>query len=550
MARPTDAVALAGDGVGTMSESTQTEAVHPLDQSAAGADEHLRELRGLLIGPEMEQIAAIRHRLDDPEARSVDLSSSIAEAITIRAKKDGKLQRALHPLLEESLRVSVARDPGMIATALFPIIGEAVRKAVAHALQGMFDSLNLMLNRGLSMESWKWRLEAWRTGKSFGQIALTRSLTYRVEQVFLVHRKTGLLIGQASFDDGVVQDADLISGMLTAVQDFVRDSFAREKTDDLQVMEVGQFKVWLQHGPLALLASVVSGQPPPELREVFERELEAIHRDFGAALESFDGDTAELAGAEVNLRRCLLGQQKPVKRKSSRAVWVIFVLILLAIAALVGLRVRDNRRWAQYLERLHNEPGIIVVDAQRHWFGYAVNGLRDPLAVYPPTLLDAYRVPAKKVSERWEPYLSLDPAFAVTRQLETEKAVVERQVIRFDLNSAQLPMSQFDTLDTAAESIVKLREMAAENGQRVAIKIDGHTDPTGAEDRNKQLSEARAQTVATLLLRRGVTPDMLNTEGLADSRPEHAGDATYPVELNRRVTFQVFLVPASSGAAK
>jgi hypothetical protein len=43
---------------------------------------------------------------------------------------------------------------------------------------------------------------------------------------------------------------------------------------------------------------------------------------------------------------------------------------------------------------------------------------------------------------------------------------------------------------------------------------------------------------------------MLNTEGLGDSRPEHAGDANYPVELDRRVTFQVFLVPASAGAAK
>ena len=156
-----------------MSDLTQSEAVHPLDESAAGADPHLRELRGLLIGPEMDQIAAIRQRLDDPQARTADISSSLAEAITIRSKKDGKLQRALHPLLEESLRISVARDPGMIATALFPIIGEAVRKAVAHALQGMFDSLNLMLNRGLSLESWKWRMEAWRTGKSFGQVALT-----------------------------------------------------------------------------------------------------------------------------------------------------------------------------------------------------------------------------------------------------------------------------------------------------------------------------------------------------------------------------------------
>ena len=59
-------------------------------------------------------------------------------------------------------------------------------------------------------------------------------------------------------------------------------------------MQVGEFKLWLQHGPLALLAAVVSGQPPPELRQVFARELEAIHREFGPALA-------------VVFRRCSVG---------------------------------------------------------------------------------------------------------------------------------------------------------------------------------------------------------------------------------------------------
>ena len=93
----------------------------------------------------------------------------------------------------------------MLATSLFPIIGEAVRKAVAHALQGMFDSLNLMLDRGLSLESWRWRFEAWRTGRSFGEVALTRSLNYRVEQVFLIHRETGLLLRHVAFESGIVR---------------------------------------------------------------------------------------------------------------------------------------------------------------------------------------------------------------------------------------------------------------------------------------------------------------------------------------------------------
>jgi outer membrane protein OmpA-like peptidoglycan-associated protein len=431
----------------------------------------------------------------------------------------------------------------MLATSLFPIIGEAVRKAVAHALQGMFDSLNLMLDRGLSFQSWKWRFEAWRTGKSFGQIALTHSLNYRVEQVFLIHRETGLLLGHVAFSDGVVQDADLISGMLTAIQDFVRDSFGPKKTDELEVMQVGDFKLWLQHGPLALLAAVVSGQPPPELREVFEREVEAIHQEFGSTLQNFDGDTSAMAGAEVNLRRCLLGAQNTTAKRSHRAVWIVFVVILLALAALIGLRVRSDRRWTRYIERLQSEPGIMVVNQQHHWFRYAVSGLRDPLAVEPQQLLDEYRVPTGKVSEHWEPYLSLNPAFDASRRLITEKAALERQVIRFDLNSSELPVSQFDIVETVAEDIGTLRQTALVNKQLLTIRIEGHTDHTGKEDRNVELSKARAQTVVTALLRRSVPADMMTFSGVADSRPEHKDGDIYPPELDRRVTIQVVLTP-------
>jgi outer membrane protein OmpA-like peptidoglycan-associated protein len=520
------------------------------EQHKNGADDRLLQLRGLLIGPELEQIEALRRRMDDPQARSEDLSKSIAEAIALRSKQDRKLQSTLQPLIEEALRISVARDPAIIATAMFPIIGEAVRKAVAHALQGLFDSLNQMLDRGLSLESWKWRFEAWRSGKSFGEVALARSLNYRVEQVFLIHRETGLLLGHLTSGDGVVQDADLVSGMLTAIQDFVRDSFGPKKSDELEVMQVGEFKLWLQHGPLALLAAVVSGQPPPELRQVFVRELEAIHSEFGSALQSFSGDAASVAGVEPHLRNCLRGAQKASAKTSYKAVWVVALLVLLVIGAIAGLRIRDNQRWTRYVAHLQSEPGIVVIGAQRRWSGYSVRGLRDPLAADPELLLSGFGVPAQKVSEQWEPYLSLDPHFEGTRQLEANKALLERQVIRFDLNSSQLRVDQAALLDTVEEQVNLLRHTADGNHRQIRIEMDGHTDRTGTESRNIELSRARAETVARALAERGIPSTLLSAAGVGDTKPGHAGMETYPQELDRRVTFQVTLDPPISASAE
>jgi len=534
------------------SPSRQTGMVHSPDdsanrtESANGADELLLQLRGLLIGPEQQQIEALRRRLDDPELRSEELSKSIAEAIALRSKQDHKLQTTLQPLIEEALRISVARDPAMLATALFPIIGEAVRKAVSHALQGLFDSLNQMLDRGFSLESWKWRFEAWRSGKSYGEVALARSLSYRVEQVFLIHRETGLLLRHVTFGDGVVEDADLVSGMLTAIQDFVRDSFGTRKSDELEVIQVGEFKLWVQHGPLALLAAVVSGQPPPELRHVFAHELEAIHQEFASQLQPFEGDAEAVAGAEVHLRRCLLGAQKAAAKSSYKAVWVVAALVLLAIGMIGALRVRDNRRWTRYVERLQSEPGLVVIGTQRRWLGYSVRGLRDPLAADPQVLLSGFGLSARKVSEHWEPYLSLDPHFEGTRRLEDSRALLERQVIRFEVNSAQLRVDQAALLDTVEEQVNVLRHAADASHRQIQIEIEGHTDSTGKESRNIELSRARAETVERALAERGVPRTMLVAAGMGDSRPGHAGMETYPQELDRRVTFQATLSPPIS----
>ena len=65
---------------------------------------------------------------------------------------------------------------------------------MANAFRSMAENLNFMMERSLSFESMKWRLEALRTGKSFGEIALLRSLRYKVQQVFLIHRETGSVL--------------------------------------------------------------------------------------------------------------------------------------------------------------------------------------------------------------------------------------------------------------------------------------------------------------------------------------------------------------------
>ena len=181
---------------------------------------------------------------------------------------DKRLADSLAPTIEQSLRTSIRKDPGPLVDVLFPLMGPVIRKSIADALAKMVQSLNQAMEHSLSLRGWKWRLEARRTGKSFAEVVLLHTLVYSVDQVFLIHRETGLLLAHAVADSvDVQQDADMISGMFTAIRDFVKDSFGVEEGEDLDDLCVGGRTVWVRQEPRAVLAAVISGNAPVALRE-------------------------------------------------------------------------------------------------------------------------------------------------------------------------------------------------------------------------------------------------------------------------------------------
>ena len=130
-------------------------------------DQPLTELRAILLGPDRADWDAMRQRLDDPSRRAEDVAGVLAEAVRLRS--DVKLRRALQPLLEEALQLSVQSNPGMLADALFPIFGKAIRKAITSELDGMLQSLSQMLEQSFSWRSLGWRWESLRTGKPYAK---------------------------------------------------------------------------------------------------------------------------------------------------------------------------------------------------------------------------------------------------------------------------------------------------------------------------------------------------------------------------------------------
>jgi OOP family OmpA-OmpF porin len=500
--------------------------------------DELAELRALLLGQQMVELQELHKRLDDPNVRAEELSQVLAKAVALSLKRDRDLQRSFYPIVEQALQISVARNPGLLATSLAPIIGETVRKAVANAFRSMAENINLMLERSLSFESMKWRFEALRTGKSYGEIALLRSLRYKVQQVFLIHRETGIVLQHISAQGEGVSEAELVSGMLTAIQDFVRDSFTSKHSQDLETMQAGEFLIWVHHGPQALLAGTILGTPPPELHNVFARENELIHQEFAAQLASFNGDASAFDAARPHLQNCMLGQTGRPKKGAGWLVGVL-ALVILGLVAVGFVLHRRNSRWEHYLTQLNNQPGIMVTGAERTWGQYRVWGLRDPLSPDPIQLAAESGIPAARLEARFMPYQSLDEHFQRERDFAAERHKLEQQMVLFPVNSSALAPDQSIRIDNIEDSLNKLQETADKLGHKINIVLYGRADQTGAETKNATLSEQRAQHVYDALRERGIPADMISAVGLGDSQPIRHGSAAYQLEVNRSVTLKV-----------
>ncbi len=566
-------------------------------------DEGLSALRRLLLQPEQRRIEELGERLDDPRLRARDVGRVLPEALRLSATESEtgeSLSEALAPTVETIIHDAVRRDGRRFADALYPVIGPAIRKAMAETLRQMLQSLNEVLEHSFSRQGLMWRLEAWRSGRPFAEVVLLHSLEFRVEQVFLIHRESGILLRHLSAPDVAFEDADLVSAMLTAIQDFMHDSFSSAGRQPLDGIQMGDLTLWVEQGPEAVIAGAIRGTPPEALRGVFRRALEAIHQTQAAALREFHGDPAAFETAEVQhiLEGCLQARYRERPRRTSPLLIVLLLALLIGSGYWGFLVLREQQAFEAYRERLDRAPGIVVTQAVADGDGYRIEGLRDPLAVEPRSLLGDAPLPVERLRFRFEPYQALVPAFVLTRarrllqppptvdltldggvlrlrgsapaawveearrlalalpgvtalddgalqdparaELQSLRADLGRQVIHFGVDT---PRGEIDTpsLTRLADDLRRLQALAQSLGLTPQVTLVGHSDASGTPARNRALSGQRAQWLRRQLLELGVDPALLAVRAAGSDEP--ASDAQTPQgrAKNRRVTLDVRL---------
>jgi outer membrane protein OmpA-like peptidoglycan-associated protein len=492
----------------------------------------LAELRALLVGQVIVELGRLQARLADPDQRAEELAQVLPAAI--KSGKAKGLRDALEPIVERSFHSSIRKNPKELADAIYPIMGPAIRNSIAAAIRDFAEALNQIVEKSVSFRAIRWRIESLITGKPFSEILLSRSLLYGVEQVFLIHRPSGLLLQHAAARGSVLKDADMISGMLTAIQDFLSDSFT-EGGRELETVDAGRFKLWLTYGPKLLLVGAVNGTAPAELRQKFRKALDGIEETLQREIAHFkQDDLSVFEPAQPFLEGCLLGQSAPAKKRTAR-LWPYVVGVALILAAVLGYEVWQRWRWNQYFAMLKQQPGIVVTEVDRSGSRYTVEGLQDPDAPDPAVLLRARGLDAAKVKFALLPYLSLGTQFAEQRELRAAKESIDSRMIRFDPGSSKLASSEADRIDDIMNEIRRL----IGKSPNTKITITGRADETGSPETNDKLSTERANRVREALLSQGIAADKITVVAAGNRQPLRQGSTEWDRAVNRSVSFSV-----------
>ena len=139
-------------------------------------------------------------------------------------------------------------------------------------------------------------------------VRVERQGTYLVEDVFLIHTD-GRLVAHASRKFREEIDEDIFSGMLTVVQDFVKDSFRQRTKVGLKRLDFGDSKIIIERSPHTFLAAVVIGDEPALLPLYMIEVLKEIEGTFGETLDKWSGMLHELTGVDGLIQKLIFVTQ-------------------------------------------------------------------------------------------------------------------------------------------------------------------------------------------------------------------------------------------------
>ncbi len=215
---------------------------------------------------------------------------------TIQDSPD-EMAEAIGPVMGEAIRVQIRDSRKEMVEAIYPIIGETIQRAISEFAKELQRNIDARLKSPLTPKGFAKRFRARLRGISDAELTLREALPFQVSELFLIQHNSGLLLAHHQPEGGEGHDSDLISAMLTAIRDFVQDTFEnRSDTQDRELGEIGfgNQQITIESGKHAYLAAVYSGVETEGFRAALREFVSDLHVQHSPSLRAYTGDPTTL----------------------------------------------------------------------------------------------------------------------------------------------------------------------------------------------------------------------------------------------------------------
>ncbi|MEM6801831.1 MAG: hypothetical protein AAF696_10545 [Bacteroidota bacterium] len=235
-------------------------------QNKQEAEGLLVELRSLLTSDDSEVKEEMLQRIDSlqKEIRDEDL---FEEKIKPHFEKNIAYLQENYPNLfgkymATAIKAQIRDSQDEIIDALYPIIGKLIAKYIRAEIDRISQRVDQRLDDPFS--GIKLRVKAFFSGVSYDEMLMRESAQAVLEEIFVIRKEDGLLMGHFSLED--VSHPDMIAGMLTGIKSFIEHAF--EKTSqELETLEYENHTILIFNFQSFYFAAVEQGPIKAEFKE-------------------------------------------------------------------------------------------------------------------------------------------------------------------------------------------------------------------------------------------------------------------------------------------
>ncbi|MEW5748786.1 MAG: DNRLRE domain-containing protein [Candidatus Thermoplasmatota archaeon] len=258
-----------------------------------------------------------------PDAPSLDFEEGVEATVGVQVAVDLRESAVDPDRHEQGLTFTLSGDHGAYATVLEGVLllhfpgdfladGEQSRTVsiavTASDPDGLRDTDTLTVTvvraEGGGEDAWFMVGMLAMAGVAAGSFAVAirfRKEPFVVRDIMLIHND-GFLIGRAAEKVKGEVDEDVLSGMLTAVLNFVEDSMAKTQ-DGLRSFGFEHYKVLVRRGRTTYMAVVYEGDAPEAIEDRMAGFLAKVEKIYRKRIENWTGDIdTDFAGVGMLLQ--------------------------------------------------------------------------------------------------------------------------------------------------------------------------------------------------------------------------------------------------------